>query len=113
MIAGSGKKARKAGLQIDFRNEGVEALPFADAQFDAVLSTWMLHHLPSKVRQDGVREISRVLKPGGRLLVVDFGGAKQHRGLLAHFHQRHGHVKPAEVTVLLNAAGLNVIANAP
>jgi ubiquinone/menaquinone biosynthesis C-methylase UbiE len=109
MIARAGKKARKARLEIDFRNELIEALPFAEAQFDAVLSTLMFHHLPRKVREDGVREIRRVLKPGGRVLVVDFGGTEQQKGILAHFHQRHGHVKPTEVAVLLNTAGLNVI----
>src|SRR5262245_19839099 len=80
MIARAGKKARKAGLDIDFRNEVVEALPFADAQFDAVLSTLMLHHLPGKVREDGVCEMRRILKPGGRVLVVDFGGTEQQKG---------------------------------
>jgi hypothetical protein len=43
------------------------------------------------------------------VLILDFGGTEQQRGLLAHFHQRHGHVKPAEVAALLSAAGLNVI----
>ena len=109
MIARARKKASKAALKIDFRNEAIEALPFADAQFDGVLSTLMLHHMPAKVREQGVREMRRVLKPGGRVLILDFGGTKQQRGLLAHFHQRHGHVKPAEVVELLSAAGLNVI----
>jgi ubiquinone/menaquinone biosynthesis C-methylase UbiE len=109
MIARAGEKARKAGLDVEFKNEVIDALPFPDALFDAVLNTLMLHHLPRKLREDGAREIRRVLKPGGRVLVVDFGGAKPQRGFLAHFHQRHGHVKPAEVTALLSSAGLNVV----
>ena len=108
MIARARKKARKAGLDVEFKNEVIEALAFPDAQFDLVLSTLMLHHLPRRLREDGVREIRRVLKPGGRILVVDFGGTDQQRGLFAHFHHRHGHVKLAEVTTLLSSAGMKV-----
>jgi ubiquinone/menaquinone biosynthesis C-methylase UbiE len=109
MIARAKKKARKAELDIEFKNNSVAALPFPDAQFDLVLSTLMLHHLPSKLRERGTCEIRRVLKPGGRALIVDFGGTEQQKGLLAHLHRRHGHVKPHEVIALLNAAGLNVV----
>lgn len=109
MIARANKKALRAGLEIDFKSGVVEALPFPDAQFDAVLSTLMLHHLPRKLREEGAREIRRVLKPGGRVLIVDFGGTERQNGLLARFHQRHGHVKLSEVTALLDAAGLNVV----
>ena len=109
MIGRAREKARKAGLDVEFKNEVIEALEFPDAQFDAVLSTLMLHHLPRRLREDGAREIRRVLMPGGLVLVVDFGGAERKRGFLAHFHQRHGHVKSAEVMALLNSAALNVI----
>lgn len=43
----------------------VETLPFEDATFDAVFDFGMLHHVP--VWQQGISEIRRVLKPGGRL----------------------------------------------
>jgi len=109
MIARANAKGRKAGLDIVFRNESIEALSFRDAQFDVILSTLMLHHLPRQLREQGVREMRRVLKPDGRLLVVDFGGLEQQKGLLAHFHQRHGHVKPTEIITLLSAAGLTVM----
>src|SRR5262245_34868258 len=74
MISRASKKARRAGLEIVFKNEVVEALPFPDAHFDAVLSTLMLHHLPLKTRKQCAHEMRRVLKPGGRALAVDFGG---------------------------------------
>ena len=36
------------------------------------MSTLMLHHLPRRVREQCVQEMRRVLKPGGRVLAVDF-----------------------------------------
>ena len=108
MVARARSKAAKAGVDVSFRNGVAEALPFPDAQFDVVLSTMMLHHLPRNARQECAREIRRVLRPGGRVLVVDFGQAQDRRGLLAHFHRR-GHVDPRDIVLLLEEAGLRVM----
>ena len=43
-------------------------LPFADEQFDCVLCAWVLEHLPEP--EVGLRELARVLRPGGRLYVL-------------------------------------------
>ncbi len=56
MLARANKKARKAGVEIVLKNGLVEALPFPDAQFDVVLSTVMLHHLPGKLRRQCAAE---------------------------------------------------------
>jgi ubiquinone/menaquinone biosynthesis C-methylase UbiE len=109
MIARAGKKARKAGVEVVFKNGVAEALPFPDAQFNAVMTTVMLHHLPRKARQQCACEMRRVLKPGGRVLAVDFGGAaRERRSLLAHFH-RHGHVNLRDIIAVLSEAGLNIV----
>jgi SAM-dependent methyltransferase len=79
------------------------------AQFDVVMSTLMLHHLPRKARQECAREIRRVLKPGGRLLAVDFAApARGKKSLFGHFH-RHGHVDQSDIVELLAGAGLRVV----
>jgi ubiquinone/menaquinone biosynthesis C-methylase UbiE len=109
MIARASKKARKAGVEVVFKNGVVEALPFADASFDAVLSTLMLHHLPPEARQQCAREMRRVLKLGGRVLAVDFGVSGKKKGLLAHIHRRHGSVKLDDMIAVLNQAGLNTV----
>ncbi len=44
-------------------------LPFADASFDTVFVRGLLHHLPDP--EQGVREVARVLKPGGTALVLE------------------------------------------
>ena len=45
-----------------------------------------------------------MLRPRGRLLVVDFGQPQAKNGILAHFH-RHGHVDFADVRAMLTDAG--------
>lgn len=51
----------------DVRVADIETLPFADAAFDAAFATEVMEHLPDAVK--ALREIRRVLKPGGWLLV--------------------------------------------
>jgi ubiquinone/menaquinone biosynthesis C-methylase UbiE len=74
-------KAERAGLAIDYRVAGIEALPLPDDSIDAVLSSLMMHHLPTDLKRIGLAEIRRVLKPGGRAVIVDF--ERRPRGHLA------------------------------
>jgi ubiquinone/menaquinone biosynthesis C-methylase UbiE len=107
MIARARLKAKKAGVVVDFAHAVAEALPFRDAQFDVVVTSMVIHHLPRHERQHCFREMRRVLKPGGRLLAVDFGGALgKRRGLIAHFHRRH-RFDLLDVIPMLGEAGLN------
>lgn len=52
----------------DFRVANAEELPFEDKMFDCVCSMGVLHHVPNT--EKAVNEIFRVLKPGGRLIVM-------------------------------------------
>ena len=108
MIARATSKAARAGIDVSFKTALAEALPFADETFDVALSTLMLHHLPRKVRQQCLSEILRVIKPDGRVLVVDFGKPQDRSGFLANFH-RHGHVDPREIVSMLDQAGFHAI----
>ncbi len=48
-------------------------LPFADGAFDAVVSNFVVHELKNRAdRERMMREVARVLKPGGRVALVDF-----------------------------------------
>ena len=70
MIAVARRKAANKNLDIDFRVGVIEALPFPDASLDVVTSSLMMHHLPQELKVRGLAEIYRVLKPGGRLLIL-------------------------------------------
>lgn len=59
MIDRAKRKARNSGVEVTFQTAVVEALPFADASFDVVLSTLMLHHLPRPLREQCAREVRR------------------------------------------------------
>ncbi len=106
MIARALYKARKRRLAINFETARAEALPFADQHFDVVLCTVTLHHLRRATRGGAVREMHRVLKPGGRLLLVDFVfGAR--RTVAGYLHRHHG-LQPDDLTTLATDAGLRV-----
>jgi len=74
-LARARHKAERAGLAIDFQQGFGDSLPFADASFDRVLSSFMFHHLEAAQKPAVLREVRRVLRPGGELHLVDFGGA--------------------------------------
>jgi ubiquinone/menaquinone biosynthesis C-methylase UbiE len=106
MIARAGKKATRASVEVSFQNSLAESLPFSAARFDVVLSTVMLHHLPRKIRQRTLHEIRRVLKPGGRVLAVDWvGPAGEGEGLLSRLH-RHGRLNLPDLVDMFRSAGL-------
>jgi ubiquinone/menaquinone biosynthesis C-methylase UbiE len=66
----------------------------------------MLHHLPAAVRAQCLQETRRVLKPGGRVLIVDFGGRPAGRGGLLDRIHRHGGIDLTEIVAGLREAGL-------
>lgn len=111
MIARAAKKARKSAFEIELKKAPVQALPFADGCFDAVLSTVMFHHLPRPSRAQCAREMRRVVRAGGRVMVVDFvqSTRKEPIGFLDHLH-RHGGVDPNEIAAHLEDAGLKIVA---
>ena len=69
-----------------------ESLPLPEASQDAVTSIFLFHELPPKVRRIALRECARVLKPGGRLVLVDslqHGDRPDYEGLLELFPQNY------------------------
>lgn len=96
------RKARRAALSVRLDRGYAEALPYADASFDRVLSALMFHHLTPEVQVAALNEVRRVLAPGGTLQLLDIAGAERPSGwLFSRLHHRHVDRLPA----LLHAAG--------
>ena len=74
------EKAHRAGLFIEFHQAFSEQLSFSDASFDRVLSAFMFHHIQPASKLPALRQICRVLKPGGSLHLVDFQEGEHPRG---------------------------------
>ena len=79
-------RARIAGLEnVELRRGSLESLPLDSGALDAATMMLVLHHLPSPAA--AIAEAARVLKPGGRLLVVDMTPHDREE-----YRQQMGHV---------------------
>ncbi len=54
-----------------YRLSAAQHLDFADAEFDVITCTFVMHHIPERHRATAIDEMYRVLRPGGRLLLAD------------------------------------------
>lgn len=79
-------------------------LDFEDRSFDLVVSTLAVHHIPPAERARAFAEFRRVLRPGGRLLVADFGPAR------THAFSRHGAHGEGGLREQVQAAGFGLVA---
>lgn len=68
---------RRADGTMSFTVGVAQDLPLLDASFDVVTCTLAMHHVPARQRAAAFREMYRVTKPGGRLLVADFDAARR------------------------------------
>ena len=83
-LAKGRRKAARARLTLRFDQGFAQALPYPDASFDRVLSSLMLHHLDDADRPAALREVRRVLEPGGSLHVLDLAGTSHGPRRLRH-----------------------------
>src|SRR5512136_1118707 len=71
MIELSQRKAAQANEDVTFQLGSIDDIPFSANQFDVAMCSFMIFHMSEMVRRKGIAEIYRVLKPQGRLLVLD------------------------------------------
>ena len=109
-------KTTRAGVSVQFDQGFADALPYESSSFDRVLSSLMFHHLEDETREKTLREVLRVLKPGGSFHLLDFtGGHGSHdsgsHGLhshlvrLFHSHDRLKDHSDARILELMRSAG--------
>lgn len=127
MIELSQDKAAQADEDITFQLGNMDDIPFPENLFDVVMCSFMIFHMSETRRRKGIAEIHRVLKPQGRLLILDlalpspalpraiakmlFGGMLQHdlRELLPLIESSgflDVEIAPAKFTIL----GLSILA---
>ena len=64
----------KPGAEAVEWTEGLaDSLPLSNADVDVVVTSLVLHHLPRETKREMLAEARRVLRPGGRLVVADWG----------------------------------------
>lgn len=101
------RSSTRRGLPARFEQAYADELPFPDASFDRVLSSYMLHHLDDEQKHAAMREVRRVLRPGGELHLVDADGTpgqghRQHPRLAGH--------TPERILAVMTDAGLTAAA---
>ncbi|MCE9671318.1 bifunctional demethylmenaquinone methyltransferase/2-methoxy-6-polyprenyl-1,4-benzoquinol methylase UbiE [Myxococcus stipitatus] len=86
MLESAPAKAAKAGLQIDFQVADAMALPFADDSFDVASIAFGIRNVDDPVQC--LREMGRVVRPGGRVVVLEFGQPDGVFGALFRFYSK-------------------------
>lgn len=82
------RKARRRSLSLTLVQGYADRLPAEDASLDHVVSSLALHHVDDDGRAGFAREALRSLRPGGRITIVDFGGATPATDGTHHHHGR-------------------------
>lgn len=108
-LARARRKASRADVAVQFEQGFGDEINHPSASFDVVSSSFMFHHLKSEEKVVTLREVRRVLKPGGLLLLLDFDVAEHgaHHGLQRLFHSqtRLKDNSPDRILQLMTEAG--------
>jgi SAM-dependent methyltransferase len=75
--------------RVELKDGDARDLPFGDETFDVVLSSWALHNIyDADGRRQALEQIVRVLKPGGRLVIVDIKHTSEYADVLRELGMR-------------------------
>jgi len=88
------RKAERQRVSVQLDRGFADELHYTAESYNRVLSAFMFHHLNQDEKKQTLHEVRRVLRPGGSLHVLDFGGAHERSdGFLAHLLHRSEHVR--------------------
>jgi ubiquinone/menaquinone biosynthesis C-methylase UbiE len=103
------KKVRRAGVAVKLDDGFADELPYEEHTFDRVLSSFMFHHLEGQEQEEMMREVLRVLKPGGSFHLLDFAGGEDGAhgrwGRLVNSHARLKDNSQRRILQLMRRAG--------
>ena len=108
-LARARRKAGRTAVPVQFDQGFADELPYPEASFDRVFSSFMFHHLPADERGKMLLAVRRVLKAGGEFHMLDFEGPDDGaQGFLAHLLHSSDHLKEnseSRVLSLMRQAG--------
>jgi ubiquinone/menaquinone biosynthesis C-methylase UbiE len=108
-LARARRKCAQRALSVQLDQGFSDALPHPDACFDRVFSSFMFHHLDGETKRRTLAEVRRVLRPGGALHLLDFGGEADHgEGRLARLLHSAEHLHDnfaGRIPALMDRAG--------
>lgn len=110
MLAAARRKTGRAAARVTLLSADSADLPFDDGSFDVVVVTTVLHMLPEDRLKPSLEEASRVLRSGGRLLVVDYAGDPKRRRHWSAKLGPHGRFDLDRLRVPLTETGFGDIA---
>jgi len=115
MLAQARRNADRAGVRVELTRGRAERLPLSDASFDVVLLSLVLHSLPPDGVGRAIGEAHRVLRAGGRVVVVEFRRGTGPVDRLKATAMLHGHVAAAAADPgrLLTAGGFAAVVSHP
>lgn len=102
------RKVRRAGVSVQFDQGFADELPYEQQSFDRVLTSFMFHHLEGQDREKTLKEVWRVLKPGGSFHLLDFVSDHPSPGFLLRLVHSHAELKDntdQRILQLMNVAG--------
>jgi ubiquinone/menaquinone biosynthesis C-methylase UbiE len=86
-------KAARAAVSVQLDQGFAGELPYKQDSFERVFSSFMFHHLDKQERENMLREVLRVLKPGGSFHLVDFITADTSPGFFDRLFRAHAQMK--------------------
>ncbi len=101
-------KVRRAAVSVQLDRGFSDELPYQRESFDRVFSSFMFHHLEEQEREKTLKEVFRVLKPGGSFHLLDFVADHATHGFLDRLFHSHARLKDnthERILQLMNRAG--------
>jgi ubiquinone/menaquinone biosynthesis C-methylase UbiE len=106
MLAAGSASAREEGVEnVIFQRGDAASLPFVDGSFDVIVSRFALHHMEAP--ELALREMTRCLRPGGRMAIADMVSVEDHEQARAQnrveIERDHSHTRMLSVSELVAA----------